>query len=84
MYVTMRVDRQLFGIPVGNVRDVLRHQKVTAVPLAPPEVAGSLNLRGRIVTVIDMRRRLPCRSRLKRTTKKACSSSSRSKASCIA
>jgi len=58
MYVTMRIDQQLFGIPVKNVRDVLRQQKITAIPLSSPEVAGSLNLRGRIVTVIDVRRRL--------------------------
>ncbi len=58
MFVTMRVDKQLFGIPVKNVRDVLRQQKVTPIPLAAPEIAGSLNLRGRIVTVINLRRRL--------------------------
>lgn len=58
MLVTMRVDDQLFGIPVQHVRDVLREQKVARVPLAPPEIAGSINLRGRIVTVINMRERL--------------------------
>ena len=58
MYVTMWVDKQMFGIEVKNVRDVLRQQKVTPIPLAPAQVAGSLNLRGRIVTVIDMRKRL--------------------------
>lgn len=56
--VTMRVNGQLFAIPVGQVRDVLHVQKVTAVPLAPPDIMGSLNLRGRIVTVMDVRRRL--------------------------
>lgn len=58
MYVTMRIEGQLFGIPVKNVRDVLRHQSITIIPLSKPEVAGSLNLRGRIVTVINLRRRL--------------------------
>lgn len=58
MYVTMWIDKQMFGIEVRHVRDVLRHQKVTPILLAPPEVAGSLNLRGRIVTVIDLRKRL--------------------------
>ncbi len=58
MFVTMRINRQLFGIPVKYVRDVLRAQKVTPIPLAPAEVAGSLNLRGRIVTVINLRKRL--------------------------
>lgn len=58
MFVTMRVENQMFGVEVKNVRDVLRHQKITPIPLAPPEVAGSLNLRGRIVTVINLRKRL--------------------------
>lgn len=58
MFVTMYIDSQMFGIEVRHVRDVLRAQTVTPIPLAPPEVAGSLNLRGRIVTVIDLRKRL--------------------------
>ncbi len=57
-FVTMTIDDQLFGIPVLMVRDVLRSQKLQRVPLAPLEVAGALNLRGRIVTAIDVRRRL--------------------------
>jgi purine-binding chemotaxis protein CheW len=57
-FVTMYVDSQLFGIPVLQVQDVLAPQKITRVPLAPKEVAGSLNLRGRIVTAIDVRTRL--------------------------
>jgi purine-binding chemotaxis protein CheW len=57
-YVTMTIAGQTFGIPVLTVRDVLAAQRITPVPLAPPEIAGSLNLRGRIVTAVDMRRRL--------------------------
>ena len=57
-FVTMIIDGQLFGIPVLQVQDVLGPQKITRVPLAPREVAGSLNLRGRIVTAIDVRTRL--------------------------
>ncbi len=57
-FVTMMVADQLFGIPVLAVQDVLGPQRITRIPLAPPEVAGALNLRGRIVTAIDMRRRL--------------------------
>jgi purine-binding chemotaxis protein CheW len=63
MYVTMRVDKQLFGIPVTYIRDVLRQQHITAIPLASKEVAGSLNLRGRIVTVINVRNRLKLEDR---------------------
>ncbi len=57
-FVSMTVADQLFGIPVLTVQDVLGEQRITRVPLSPPEVAGTLNLRGRIVTAIDMRRRL--------------------------
>ena len=57
-YVTMTIADQLFGIPVLQVQDVLGPQKITRIPLAPKEIAGSLNLRGRIVTAIDIRQRL--------------------------
>lgn len=57
-YVTMTVVDQLFGIPVLTVQDVLGPQRITRIPLSPPEIAGALNLRGRIVTAIDVRRRL--------------------------
>ena len=57
-FVTLTLGDQLFGVPVLDVRDVLRAQAITRIPLASPEIAGSLNLRGRIVTVIDLRRRL--------------------------
>jgi purine-binding chemotaxis protein CheW len=58
MFVTMTVATQLFGIPVLKVQDVLGPQRIAHVPLAPPEVLGSLNLRGRIVTAVDVRTRL--------------------------
>ncbi|HEX2941678.1 MAG TPA: chemotaxis protein CheW [Rhodopila sp.] len=56
--VTLTVANQLCGVPVLAVRDVLDEQAITRIPLAPPEIAGSLNLRGRIVTAIDLRQRL--------------------------
>jgi purine-binding chemotaxis protein CheW len=57
-YVSITIGGQLFGIPVLIVHDVLGPQRITRIPLAPPEVAGSLSLRGRIVTAIDVRLRL--------------------------
>ncbi len=57
-FLTAFIGDQIFGIPVMQVQDVLGEQAVTKIPLAPPEVAGSLNLRGRIVTAINVRRRL--------------------------
>ncbi len=62
-FVTMFIEGQMFGIPVLMVQDVLGPQKITRIPLAPPEVAGSLNLRGRIVTAIDVRLRLQLRNK---------------------
>jgi purine-binding chemotaxis protein CheW len=58
VFVTLTVADQLCGVPVLGVRDILAEQAITRIPLAPPEIAGSLNLRGRIVTAIDLRRRL--------------------------
>jgi len=57
VYVTAMIDGQLFGLPIVRVQDVFIPERLTRVPLAPPEIAGVLNLRGRIVTLIDLRRR---------------------------
>jgi purine-binding chemotaxis protein CheW len=57
-FVTFRLAKQLLGIPVLAVHDVLKPQVITHTPLAPDWIAGVLNLRGRIVTAIDLRRRL--------------------------
>src|SRR6266436_2667469 len=57
-YVTATIGGQLFGLPISRVQDVFIPERMTRVPLAPPEVAGLINLRGRIVTAIDMRRRI--------------------------
>jgi purine-binding chemotaxis protein CheW len=56
--VSVQIGGQTFGVPVLEVQDVIAQTTINRVPLAPPEIAGSLNLRGRIVTAIDMRRRL--------------------------
>lgn len=57
-FVTVHIDGQLFGLPIEQVEDVFMPEAITEVPLSNPEVAGVLNLRGRIVTAIDMRKRL--------------------------
>ncbi|MFZ0845496.1 MAG: chemotaxis protein CheW [Pseudolabrys sp.] len=57
-YVTAMIGGQLFGLPILRVQDVFIPERLTQVPLAPPEIAGVLNLRGRIVTLIDMGGRL--------------------------
>jgi purine-binding chemotaxis protein CheW len=62
-YVTVTIGDHLFGLPIAHVQDVFVPDRLTRVPLAPPEVAGILNLRGRIVTAIDMRSRLELQAR---------------------
>ena len=62
-YVTIWLDGQICGIPVLEVHDVLSKQVITKVPQAPVAVAGVLNLRGKIVTAIDLRKRLNLRDR---------------------
>lgn len=63
-YVTFTLAGQIFGLPIERVQEVFRPSRITRVPLAGVQIAGVLNLRGRIVTAIDMRSRLelPARS----------------------
>jgi purine-binding chemotaxis protein CheW len=57
-YCTFQVGGHVFGIDVTRVQEVVRFQPLTRVPLAPREVSGLINLRGQIITTIDLRRRL--------------------------
>jgi purine-binding chemotaxis protein CheW len=57
-YCTFVLDGRYFGVDVQQVQEVIRYQELTRVPLASPVVSGLINLRGRIVTAIDLRRRL--------------------------
>jgi purine-binding chemotaxis protein CheW len=57
-YVTFTTADQLFGLPIERVQDVFKPSRITRVPLAGSEIAGVLNLRGRIVTAIELRSRL--------------------------
>lgn len=57
-FCTFYLDGLLFGIEVEKVQEVIRHQAMTRVPLAPKLIAGLINLRGQIVTAIDLRLRL--------------------------
>ena len=52
-YVTAVIGGQLFGLPISRVQDVFMPERLTRVPLSSAEIAGVLNLRGRIVTVVD-------------------------------
>ena len=58
LVLTLTVGGQTCGLPVLVVRDVLGAQTITPIPLAPAEIQGAMNLRGRIVTAVDLRLRL--------------------------
>jgi purine-binding chemotaxis protein CheW len=62
-FCTFLVDGILLGVDVLDVQEVIRHHEMTKVPLAPTVVRGLINLRGQIVTAIDLRARLGLRSR---------------------
>lgn len=62
-FATFRVDSLFFGVEVEKVQEVIRYQEMTRVPQAPPVVSGLINLRGHIVTALDLRRRLELRDR---------------------
>jgi len=57
-YCTFLLDGRYFGVDVQQVQEVIRYQEMTRVPLASSVVSGLINLRGRIVTAVDLRRRL--------------------------
>jgi purine-binding chemotaxis protein CheW len=55
---TFSVNGHLFGVEVAVVQEVIRYQPMTRVPLAPAALAGLINLRGQVITAVDLRRRL--------------------------
>ena len=62
-FCTFYVNDILFGVEVLDVQEVLRYQELTEVPLAASEIRGLINLRGKIITAIDLRNRMKLPSR---------------------
>ncbi|HEY5163601.1 MAG TPA: chemotaxis protein CheW [Terriglobales bacterium] len=56
-FVGFRVGEQSYALPISTVREIVRPPEITPVPQSPEHVAGVMNLRGRIVPVIDLRKR---------------------------
>jgi purine-binding chemotaxis protein CheW len=54
-YLTVALDRETYGIAVLKVREIIRMQKITPVPQMPPHVKGVINLRGRVIAIVDLR-----------------------------
>ena len=57
-FCTFYLDGHFFGVGVETVQEVFRYQEMTHIPLAPPEIRGLINLRGQVITAIDLRQRL--------------------------
>jgi purine-binding chemotaxis protein CheW len=55
--VGLRIGRETFGLPISMVREVVRVPEITAVPNAPDHIEGVINLRGRIIPILDLRKR---------------------------
>lgn len=66
-FCTFFLDQLCFGIEVEKVQEILRQEGMTPVPLSPPEIGGLINLRGQIVTTINLRKRLELPSRINKT-----------------
>jgi purine-binding chemotaxis protein CheW len=67
-FCTFYLDKLLFGVELEKVQEVIRYLEITQIPLAPRVVSGLMNLRGQIVTGIDLRRRLDLTDRPDGTT----------------
>jgi purine-binding chemotaxis protein CheW len=66
-YCTFLLEGSLFGVSVAEVQEVIRYQQMTPVPLAPAVIGGMINLRGQIVTAIDLRQRMELHARAEGT-----------------
>lgn len=62
-FCTFYLDTLLFGVELKGVQEVIRSLEMTRVPLAPAAVSGLINLRGQVVTAIDLRQRLEMKPR---------------------
>jgi purine-binding chemotaxis protein CheW len=54
-YLTFRLSREEYGLPVLKVREIIKLLEITAVPQSPPHVKGVINLRGKVIPVVDLR-----------------------------
>jgi purine-binding chemotaxis protein CheW len=57
-YLTFQLGSEGYGIPIGKVKSIIGYMDITAVPRTPPHVRGVINLRGQVISVIDLRSRL--------------------------
>jgi purine-binding chemotaxis protein CheW len=55
--VGFRIGRETFGLPIAMVREIVRVPEITSVPNAPDYIEGVINLRGRIIPIVDLRKR---------------------------
>lgn len=66
-FCSFYLERYLLGVEVAEVQEILRYQEPTTIPVAPPSIRGLMNLRGQIIPVLDLRRRLGLPERIDAT-----------------
>lgn len=62
-FSTFYIDQYYLGVDVSNVQEIIRHQKMTKIPLSSDVIGGLINLRGQIVTAVDLHKRLLSKDR---------------------
>jgi purine-binding chemotaxis protein CheW len=67
-YLTVAIDNEIYGIAVLKVREIIRLQKVTPVPQMPAFVKGVINLRGRVIPIVDLRLRFGMKAEITERT----------------
>jgi purine-binding chemotaxis protein CheW len=67
-YLTLLLEDEAYGIAVLKVREIIRHQKITPVPQMPDYVKGVINLRGRVIPVVDLRLKFGLKAELTERT----------------
>lgn len=67
-YLTVAIDNEIYGIAVLKVREIIRMQKVTPVPQVPEYVKGVINLRGRVIPIVDLRLRFGMKAEMTERT----------------
>ncbi|MEI6106308.1 MAG: chemotaxis protein CheW [Opitutae bacterium] len=67
-YLTLLLDNEAYGIAVIKIREIIRYQKITSVPQLPAYVKGVINLRGRVIPVVDLRLKFGLKAELTERT----------------
>jgi purine-binding chemotaxis protein CheW len=67
-YLTVKLKNECYGIPILQVKEILRYQSIHSIPNMPDYIAGVLNLRGKVITIMDLRKRFGFSAEILETT----------------